>query len=238
MVYGAMSRVPVVERPCDWAHVDTRGLGRAVSHLRQGRSRMGASSFSGAGEPQGTGRYEAKALRQEPVVLADHLGGVDRSLGLWFGLATDPRCPGQSIPKRFKDFLASGCSVTCDLASGEPRHTWDLLGGETYLRLSRPVSRWLSVRTTPTCPPVVSASASSGSCCRSTALAMPPASSPSRLACRTCGCRADWSRLKRFGTVAMRCDSFGAAAPSGRLLRSESCSTRTTREEEERAHSK
>jgi hypothetical protein len=55
---------------------------------------------------------------------------------------------------------------------------------------------------------------------------------------RICGSTEYWSRLKRFGTAAMRCEGSSAAAPSGRLLRSASCSTKTTREEEDRAHSK
>jgi len=238
MVYGAASGVPVVERPCDWAHVDTRGLGRTVSHLGKGHSRIGAGSFSSAGKPRCSGRYDAKALRREQVMPAGHRGGVDRSLGLWSGLVTEPQPLGLSIPKRFKDFPASGCGVSRDRASGEPRHTWYPFGGGTFSQPPRPVSRWLRVWTTPASPSAVSTSAPLGSRCRSTARAMPPASSPSRLGHWTCGRRADWSRLKRFGTVAMRCDSFGAAAPPGRLLRSESCSTRTTREEEERAHSK
>ena len=183
---------------------------------------MGANSFSSAGEPRCAGRHEIRALRQELVVLAGHRGGVNRSLGLWSGLVTEPQLLGLSIPRRFKDFPSSGCGVSRDRASGEPRHTWDPLGGGTFPQPPRPVSRWLRVGTTPACPSAVSASAPLGSRCGSTALAMPAAASLSRSARWTCGRRADWSRLKRFGTAAMRCDGFSAVAPSGRFLRSAS----------------
>ena len=211
--------MPLDERPCNSAHVDTRGLGRSGVAHRQGTSldwrqslvecrgatdsepmrRAGsASRADGARRGRGDNATGSSRIRAGSMTQAE----VEASILEWFNSSFGSIF---DVGAGFASETAAACSARTRPAAPPAR---------------RPVSRGRGAWTTPVGSPALSASRQLRSPSSSAARATPSPPSPSPPARWICAGPEYWSRLKRFGTVATRCDGSSAAVPTGRLPRS------------------
>jgi hypothetical protein len=189
-----------------------------VSHIGKGHPWIGASHWSSVGEPQTASRCDARVLHPAPTVFGGRGDNATSSSRVRAGSMTQAEVVA-SILERFNSPFGSIFDVGPGFAS-ETAAACSARTRRATPPARRSVSRGRCAWTTPVGSPALSASRQLRSPSSSAVRATPSPPSPSPPARWICAGPEYWSRLKRFGTVATRCDGSSAAVPTGRLPRS------------------